>query len=181
MHKSEQIAFISHLWRKMKVSLFRRDTFIFLFFLIISAIFWLIISLNKTYETHISIPIKYENTPAEIELTANLPSVVVAKVKRGDDVSDGKADGSALNDQKNDRDELCVDVNAKGKDTEEQDGHADGGGDHSQQDLDDGPRHFLWRRRLKKIGFVVDLQAQKIPDHGHIKAPRRRRSHRSRA
>jgi YbbR domain-containing protein len=81
MHKSEQIAFISHLWRKMKVSLFRRDTFIFLFFLIISAIFWLIISLNKTYETHISIPIKYENTPAEIELTANLPSVVVAKVK----------------------------------------------------------------------------------------------------
>ena len=81
MHNSEQIAFLSRIWRKLKVFLFTRDAFIFLFFLIISAIFWLIISLNKPYETHISIPISYINTPHSIELTADLPSFIAVKVK----------------------------------------------------------------------------------------------------
>ncbi len=81
MHKSEQIAFLSRIWRKMKVFLFTRDAFIFLFFLIISAIFWLIISLNKQYEAQIVIPISYTNTPQNIELTADLPPSIAVKVK----------------------------------------------------------------------------------------------------
>lgn len=72
---------LSRYWRKMKVFLLSRDTFIFLFFLIISGLFWIIISLNKTYETRLSIPVKYLNTPAEIALMAELPSHIVIKVK----------------------------------------------------------------------------------------------------
>lgn len=68
-------------WRKVKVFLAKRDTFIFLFFLCMSAIFWLIISLNKTYETRVSIPLTYLNAPADIELMADLPTHIVAKIK----------------------------------------------------------------------------------------------------
>lgn len=81
MHKNEQIATASRFWRKVKVFLLSRDTFIFLFFLGISAIFWLVMSLNKTYETRISIPITYLNTPQDIELTVDLPSHIVVKIK----------------------------------------------------------------------------------------------------
>lgn len=71
----------SRFWRKMKVFLLSRDTFIFLFFLCIAGLFWIIISLNKNYETRLSIPVKYLNTPAEIELMAELPSQIVIKIK----------------------------------------------------------------------------------------------------
>ena len=80
MHKTDKID-LSRIWRKMKVFLLSRDTFIFLFFLIISGLFWIIMSLNKTYETRLSIPIQYNNTPAEIELMAELPNHIVVKVK----------------------------------------------------------------------------------------------------
>lgn len=65
----------------MKVFLLSRDTFIFLFFFVISGLFWIIIALNKSYETRISIPVQYLNTPAEIELMAELPNHIVVKVK----------------------------------------------------------------------------------------------------
>ncbi len=80
MHNSDKIN-LSLLLRKMKVFLLSRDTFIFLFFFIISGLFWVIISLNKTYETRLSIPVQYNNTPAEIELMAELPNHIVVKVK----------------------------------------------------------------------------------------------------
>ena len=80
MHNSDKIN-LSRFWRKMKVFLVSRDTFIFLFFLIISGLFWIIISLNKTYETRIAIPVEYLNTPAEIELMAELPTHITLKVK----------------------------------------------------------------------------------------------------
>jgi hypothetical protein len=81
MHKKEAITNVSLMWRKMKVFLFSRDTFIFLFFLLISAVFWLIMSLNKTYEMRITIPLAYVNTPQDMEFTANLPTNIVVKVK----------------------------------------------------------------------------------------------------
>ncbi len=68
-------------WRKMKVFLLSRDTFIFLFFAIISGLFWVIISLNKTYETRITIPVNYTNIPADIELNSEFPKNIVIKVK----------------------------------------------------------------------------------------------------
>ena len=80
MHNSDKIN-LSRFWRKMKVFLVSRDTFIFLFFVIISGLFWIIISLNKNYETRIAIPIAYLNTPAEIELMAELPTYITLKVK----------------------------------------------------------------------------------------------------
>lgn len=81
MPNKETITTVSLYWRKMKVFLQSRDTFIFLFFLLISAVFWLIISLNKTYETHITLPLTYVNTPKDMEFTANLPTNIVVKVK----------------------------------------------------------------------------------------------------
>lgn len=80
MHNSDKTN-LSRFLRKMKVFLLSRDTFIFLFFLLISGLFWIIISLNKNYETRISIPLKYVNTPAEIELMAELPTHIVLKIK----------------------------------------------------------------------------------------------------
>jgi hypothetical protein len=64
----------------MKVFLLSRDTFIFLFFVIISGLFWVIISLNKTYETRITVPISYTNVPPDIELNTEFPKSIVIKV-----------------------------------------------------------------------------------------------------
>ncbi len=72
---------IFRLIEKMKVFLFSRDALIFLFFLICSSLFWLVMSLNKTYEVQVSFPIEYVNTPAEIEFSAELPSSFEVKLK----------------------------------------------------------------------------------------------------
>ena len=65
----------------MKAFLFSRDALIFLFFLICSSLFWFIITLNKTYELNVNIPIEYINVPPEIEFTTELPEYLSVKLK----------------------------------------------------------------------------------------------------
>ena len=65
----------------MKAFLISRDALIFLFFLICSSLFWFTITLNKTYELTVSIPIKYSNVPPEIEFTTELPDSFSVKLK----------------------------------------------------------------------------------------------------
>ncbi|MEE0990336.1 MAG: hypothetical protein UIC45_03325 [Paludibacteraceae bacterium] len=65
----------------MKAFLATRDALIFLFFLICSSLFWFIITLNKTYEITVSIPIEYSNVPPEIEFTTELPDSFSVKLK----------------------------------------------------------------------------------------------------
>lgn len=72
---------LNHLIEKMKAFLTSRDALIFLFFLVCSFLCWLIMSLNKTYEQQVSIPIEYVNIPPEIELTSQLPTSFDVKLK----------------------------------------------------------------------------------------------------
>ena len=65
----------------MKAFLTTRDALIFLFFLICSAIFWLTITLNKTYELSVEFPIEYVNIPPELEFTTELPDSFSVKLK----------------------------------------------------------------------------------------------------
>lgn len=72
---------IHFFFKKMKAFFFSRDALIFLFFLICSSLFWLIISLNKVYEQQVSFPIEYINIPPEIEFTTELPYSFDVKIK----------------------------------------------------------------------------------------------------
>ena len=67
--------------KRMKAFLLSRDALIFLFFLICSSLFWFTITLNKTYELTVRIPIKYSNVPPEIEFTTELPDSFSVKLK----------------------------------------------------------------------------------------------------
>lgn len=72
---------IGRFLRIMKAFLATRDALIFLFFLICSAIFWLTITLNKTYELSVEFPIEYVNIPPELEFTTELPNSFSVKLK----------------------------------------------------------------------------------------------------
>jgi hypothetical protein len=72
---------ITSFLKRMKAFLATRDALIFLFFLICSSLFWFIITLNKTYEITVSIPIEYSNVPPEIEFTTELPDSFSVKLK----------------------------------------------------------------------------------------------------
>ncbi len=72
---------ITSFFKRMKAFLATRDALIFLFFLICSSLFWFIITLNKTYEITVSIPIEYSNVPPEIEFTTELPDSFSVKLK----------------------------------------------------------------------------------------------------
>ena len=48
-----------------------REFLIFLFFLILSGIFWLMMTLNENYEQEIKIPVRYTNIPKEAVLTSS--------------------------------------------------------------------------------------------------------------
>ena len=72
---------ITSFFKRMKAFLATRDALIFLFFLICSSLFWFTITLNKTYELTVQIPIKYSNVPPEIEFTTELPDSFSVKLK----------------------------------------------------------------------------------------------------
>ena len=72
---------ITSFLKRMKAFLATRDALIFLFFLICSSLFWFTITLNKTYELTVQIPIKYSNVPPEIEFTTELPDSFSVKLK----------------------------------------------------------------------------------------------------
>ena len=53
-----------------------RNLLIFLFFLLLSFIFWYLNSLSKELDTTISYPVSYTNIPAGKTLTGNLPDMI---------------------------------------------------------------------------------------------------------
>jgi YbbR domain-containing protein len=79
--QSENRNKITRFLRLMKAFLVSRDALIFLFFLICSSLFWFIITLDKTYEFNVNIPIEYINVPPEIEFTTELPDNFNVKLK----------------------------------------------------------------------------------------------------
>ena len=57
------------------------DFFVFLFFFIVSSGFWLLQTLNETFETEISVPLELKNVPDNVHITTGLPSQVNITVR----------------------------------------------------------------------------------------------------
>ncbi len=66
---------------KFKAFIFSWNILVYLFFVVISTIFWFTISLNKTYEYTVPMKIRYINVPSEIEFSADLITEIDVKVK----------------------------------------------------------------------------------------------------
>lgn len=50
-----------------------REFLIFLFFFALSAVFWLLQTLNETFETEVMVPLKLNNVPSNLIITSDLP------------------------------------------------------------------------------------------------------------
>ena len=59
---------ILHIIRKSLFRLVNKDFLIFLFFLALSSVFWLLMTLNETYEQEIRIPVSMVNVPDNVVL-----------------------------------------------------------------------------------------------------------------
>ncbi|MBQ9216374.1 MAG: YbbR-like domain-containing protein [Prevotella sp.] len=65
---------LGEVWNLIRVFLFSRankEFILFLFFLALSGVFWLFITLNETYEKEFSIPISFVNVPKNAVLTSD--------------------------------------------------------------------------------------------------------------
>lgn len=57
-----------------------REFLVFLFFLFVSAAFWLMETLNEDYVDEISIPVEYLNVPENVVITSDIPEEIKIKV-----------------------------------------------------------------------------------------------------
>lgn len=57
-----------------------REFLVFLFFLIMSAVFWMLQTLNEVYETDVKVPLKLTGVPENVVITTDLPDAINAKV-----------------------------------------------------------------------------------------------------
>ncbi|MGN0281184.1 MAG: CdaR family protein [Prevotella sp.] len=62
---------ISRMVRNFLISTVNGDFLIFLFFLALSGVFWLLMTLNETYEMEFKVPVRIVNVPDNIVLTSN--------------------------------------------------------------------------------------------------------------
>jgi hypothetical protein len=58
-----------------------KESLIFLFFLLLSLGFWFLLHLQQEYEVEISVPVKYRNIPAEMNITDEFPQEVIARLR----------------------------------------------------------------------------------------------------
>lgn len=75
---------IVKIWVKIKSLLFGKkshDFFVFLFFFVVSSGFWLLQTLNETFETEISIPLELKNVPENVHITTGLPPQLNITIK----------------------------------------------------------------------------------------------------
>ena len=69
---------IFHNIRNYLFSILGKEFFVFLFFLALSAVFWLILTLNETYEKELKVPYTISNIPQNVVLTS--PSLDTVRV-----------------------------------------------------------------------------------------------------
>ena len=60
---------------------FSRDFFVFLFFLVVSATFWLLQTLDETFESELRVPIQLVDVPEDIVITTPLPDELAITVR----------------------------------------------------------------------------------------------------
>lgn len=71
-------------YRKIKVFFYRyqgKNVLIFLFFVLLSFSFWILLSLQEEYEIQVSIPIRYKNMPHDITFVQEPPHEITARVR----------------------------------------------------------------------------------------------------
>ena len=75
---------IAKIWVRTKSLLFGKkshDFFVFLFFFVVSSGFWLLQTLNETFEMELSIPLELKNVPENVHITTGLPPQVNITIK----------------------------------------------------------------------------------------------------
>ena len=58
-----------------------REAFVFIFFVLVSAGFWLLLTLNEDYEMDVKVPVELTGVPQEVVLTTELPASVQVRVR----------------------------------------------------------------------------------------------------
>ena len=58
-----------------------KEFLIFLFFLVLSGIFWLLMTLNETYEKELKIPVCLTNLPKNVIITTQSTDTITVTVK----------------------------------------------------------------------------------------------------
>lgn len=58
-----------------------REFLVFLFFVLVSSVFWLLQTLDDVYQTEFKVPIRLKNVPKEVVMTAELPQEVRVQVE----------------------------------------------------------------------------------------------------
>ncbi len=75
---------VSSIFKTIRDFLFsraNREFLIFLFFLALSSIFWLLMTLNETYEKEVKVPIHITGVPKDIMLTSNETDTIRATIR----------------------------------------------------------------------------------------------------
>ena len=67
--------------RNFLLDLVSKRFLVFLFFLFLSAAFWLSMTLDEMYEKEIPVPIRLVNVPKNIIITTNMPDTVIMTVR----------------------------------------------------------------------------------------------------
>lgn len=67
--------------RNFLLDLVSKRFLVFLFFLFLSAAFWLSMTLDETYEKEIPVPIRLVNVPKNIIITTNMPDTIIMTVR----------------------------------------------------------------------------------------------------
>lgn len=67
--------------KNKEVGVFNRDLLIFIFFLILSSIFWYLNSLSKEIVADVNYPVRYINSPEERVLTSEMPTKLTLSLK----------------------------------------------------------------------------------------------------
>lgn len=69
--EERQSSRLASIFRNLFFSMFNKEFLIFLFFLLLSGAFWLVMTLNETYEREIKIPVHLEGIPNKVIVTSN--------------------------------------------------------------------------------------------------------------
>lgn len=69
------------IFRNLFSNIFNKEFLIFLFFLLLSGAFWLVMTLAETYEREIKIPVHLDNIPRKVVVTSNVDDTLRVTVR----------------------------------------------------------------------------------------------------
>ena len=69
------------IFRNLLFNMFNKEFLIFLFFLLLSGAFWLVMTLTETYEREIKIPVHLDNVPRKVVVTSNVDDTLRVTIR----------------------------------------------------------------------------------------------------